>query len=79
MDEEFTHGGGEGEFWRFAQGGKAGVKGPNEGVVAGSDQSGHVESVTNGSAAAMDMALTAIRAAISIEGSKARKSGNLGL
>ena len=77
MDEEFTHGGGEGEFRRFAMGEQALVEGFADGVVAGGDQGSHVEGLAHGLTTAADVALAAEQAAVVIEGSEASESGGL--
>jgi hypothetical protein len=77
VDEEFTHGGGKGEFGRFAVRAKAEIEGGDDRVVSGSDESRHVESGANVDPAAVDVALTTEEAAIAIEGSQASQRGGL--
>ena len=53
MDEEFAHGGGEGELVGFSVGAQVEVEGFDDGVKAGSHEGGHVEGfgARNGEAA----------------------------
>jgi hypothetical protein len=77
MDEEFAHGGGEGEFWGFAVEKEARAEGSDDGIVPRGSESGHVEGATSGKPSAVDMALTAEEAAVVVEGGEAGKGGGL--
>ena len=68
-DDKFAHEGGEGEFFGFAVGEEAKVEGFENRVVARGDQGGHVKNRADLGAAASNMALAAMLAAVTIEGS----------
>ena len=64
MEEEFSGGGGQGDFGRFAFGAQALVKLAQDGIVTGGDEGGHPQPGAHGGAAAGDVTLAAERAAV---------------
>jgi hypothetical protein len=78
-DDEFSHEGGEGEFFGFAAIEKTEVKRSEDRVVAGSDEGGHVEGRAELRAAAEDVALTAELTTVVVKGSDAGECGGLGI
>ena len=77
VDEEFAHGGGEGDFEGFSFGGEAQVEGFEDGIFRGGHQSGHVEAASGFGAAATDHAFAFEGAAIAIAWSQAGEGGDL--
>src|SRR5437879_5263387 len=70
-EEEFSHGGGEGEFGRFACDSQTLVKSGQDRVVAGGHQCRHVEAIAQGAPPAKDVARAAQSAGVAIKGSQA--------
>jgi hypothetical protein len=78
-DDELSHEGGEGEFFRFATSDETEVERSEDRVVAGGDEGGHVKDRAELRAAAEDVALTAELTAVVVKGSDAGESGGLGI
>lgn len=75
QDDEFAHDGGEGEFGRFTSLAEVLVEGLEDAVVDGCGESRHVKDPADGGAATMDVALSAVLAAVVVEGSDSREGG----
>ena len=78
-DDEFSHEGGEGEFFGFAPIEEMEVERSKDRVVAGGDERGHVKDRADLRAAAEDVTLTAELTTVVIKGSDAREGGGLGI
>ena len=77
MNEEFAHGGSEGDFGGFSLGAKSVVEGFDDGVGARGHEGGHVEGNASADAAAVDVALTTEGTAFAIKGSEAGQGSDL--
>lgn len=78
-DNEFSHEGGESEFFGFAPSEEAEVERSQDRVMAGGDKCGHVKDRADLRAAAEDVALPAELATVVVKGSDAGEGGGLGI
>ena len=78
-DDEFSHEGGESEFFSFAPSEETEVERFEDRVVAGGDEGGHVKDRADVGAAAEDVALTAELTAVVIKGSDAGEGSGLAI
>ncbi len=78
-DDEFSHEGGEGEFFRFAPSKETEVERSEDRVVAGGDERGHVEDRADLGAAAEDVALPAELTTVVVKWSDTGEGSGLGI
>jgi hypothetical protein len=68
-DDEFSHEGGESEFFGFTASEETEVERSQDGIVTRGDERGHVENGADLGAATEDVALTAELTAVAVKGS----------
>ena len=78
-NDEFSHEGGEGEFFGFAASEETEVERSEDRVVARGDERSHVEDRADLRAAAEDVALTAELTTVVVKGSDAGEGGGLAI